>query len=450
MAEKLTFAAHDWINHIESQKEAIIEDIASGLSREHPELFTEGALVGESYKTAETLIRNSVLTRKDLAPEEHEGVVKTIMGQATGYGPLSDYFIGPNTQEITEVMVNPSATGPKVFYGMHGRLYPGGNQFKDNNEVTRYCQKICEDVGRPFTSDAPIVDAWLRDGSRIAVMGFKASPLGTALTIRKSPLVRPPLPLSKLVEYQMLPQFAADLCVDLVVKGHANLGLFGRTGSGKTTVLRAIGQYIDKNERAIIGETSFELAFPDLPNCINLVEVSYGATKLVTMTHICEAINRNNPDRALVGEIRGGEVVAASEIAESTSGGFWTTGHAGGVDELRSKLPKMFYRGGMPLPREYIDEQIGAMFHFLIFLDQAIDGKPTLMSLVEVTGEEYRTIIRFDEDEFASSNCKVRRWIYENPVSRKRISRLAFRGATMRPEYEQVHEKFLYPEGGLS
>jgi pilus assembly protein CpaF len=441
----LEIASDDWSKQIEQEREQIVSELALQISRDNPNLFSD-SLVGNSYTRVESIIRAAVLTRQDLMPDEIDCVVTGIMGQATGYGPLAEFFVGADAQEITEVMVNPTATGPVVFYGKHGRPWKAeGTYFRDNEEVSRYCQKICEDIGRPFTEDSPMVDAWLKDGSRIAVMGYKVSPLGPALTIRKSPLVRPPLPLSVLVENGTMPRLAADLLVDMLVKGHANLGVFGRTDSGKTAVLRSLGSFIDPIERVIIGETSYELSFPNLKNCINLTEVVYGAEKIVNMTMICEAINRNNPDRALVSEIRGAEIVAASEIAESTSGGFWTTGHAGGVNELRSRIPKMFARGGMALTREYVDEQIRSMFHFLIFLDKDSAGNRVLMSVVEVTDDGYALIIRFDEDEFAHAG--KRRWIHENPISSSRLSRLAFRGADVKPEYEAVKEKYLYPEG---
>jgi pilus assembly protein CpaF len=434
----------DWAAQIEQEKERIVEEIAEQLSRDNPGLFSS-SLGGDSYANVERIVRSAVLTRQDLMPGEIDGVATAIMGQASGYGPLLEFFVGADAQEITEVLVNPTIDGPVVFYGKNGRHWPaGGMCFKDNEEVSRYCQKVCEDIGRPFTTDSPMVDAWLKDGSRIAVMGYKVSPLGAAITIRKSPLVRPPLPLSKLVEFGTLPKLTADLLVDVLVKGHANLGIFGRTDSGKTAFLRALGQHIDPIERVIIGETSYELSFPNLKNCINLTEVVYGSNKIVNMTQICEAINRNNPDRALVGEVRGGEIVAAAEIAESTSGGFWTTGHAGGVNELRSRIPKMFARGGMSLAREYVDEQIRCMFHFLIFLDKDSTGQRLLISLVEVTDEGYRTIVRFDEDEFARTG--KRRWLQENAITNARLSRLAFRGAEIRPEYETAGSMPLYPE----
>lgn len=443
----LQWVQEDWLAYDERRKNAIVEDIALSLSQKHPELFSD-ALTPETRAGVDALIRNAVITRSDLAPHEHEEVVRNILGQASGYGPLEEFFAGPGAEEITEIMINPGRDGPRVFYGKHGRTYPAERRiFRSNEEVTRYCQKICEAAGRPFTADQPIVDAWLKDGSRIAVIGFKASPLGTTATIRKSPLVRPPMPLEKLVENEMLPPFTARWLVDLAVKGHANLAVAGRTDSGKTTFLRALGLHIDPSERVIIGETSFELVLPDLPNCVNIVEVRYGSEKRVGMTDICESILRNNPDRGIVGEIRGGEAVAASEIAESLSGGFWTTLHVGGVDELRSRLPKMFFRGGVPLPREYVDDQIRAMFHFLVFVDKAWDGKRTLMSVVEVTPDGYNTVMRFDTEEFARSRGRVRRWLYTNPVTPETLSRLAFRGATVLPEYEAVEHRYLLREG---
>ena len=435
--------SEDWFDQVEREKERIIEEIASQLSKETPLLFS-GSMTGQSYAEVEKVVRSAVLSRRDLIPDEADGVVAAIMGQASGYGPLSVFFVGPDAAEITEVMVNPSLDGPLVFYGKHGHPFKAdGIFFKDNEEVKRYCQKICEDVGRPFTEDSPMVDAWLRDGSRIAVQGFKVLPLGPAFTIRKSPLIRPPLPLSALVANGTMPKLAADILIALV-RGHANLGVFGRTDSGKTAVLRSLGQYIDPIERVIVGETSYELAFPHLQNCINMVEVVYGDREIVTMTRICKSINRSNPDRAIVGEVQGGVFVAASEIAESTSGGFWTTGHAGGLNELRSRMPKMFAQGGLPLAREYVDDQIRSMFHFLIFLDKDSAGKRALMSLVEVAEDGYRTIVRLDEDEFARAG--KRRWVYENAISRTRLSRMAFRGAEIKPEFESAPDELLYPE----
>ncbi|MCF8010907.1 MAG: Flp pilus assembly complex ATPase component TadA [Clostridiales bacterium] len=436
----------NWVEEIKRQREEITEEIARELSNNYPDLFSGGTLSGEKRQEVEKIVRDTVYLRKDLQPGEHDEVINSIIGQMTGYGPLEPFFTNIGAEEITEVNVNPSADGkPKVFYIKNGeQLFAGNHYFRDNDELTRFCQKICEDIGRTFTDESPEVDAWMADGSRVNVTGFKMSPLGTSLSIRKSPLVRPPMPMPKLVDSETFPYFVMNLLIDLIVHGHANAGFFGRTDSGKTTFLRALCEYINKMERVIIGETSYEVSLPNHPNVINYVEVTIGGKQVKTMTDICKTILRNNPDRAIVGEIRGGEAVAASEIAESISSGFMTTGHAENVKDLRSRLPKMFAGGGMRLDKDMIDEQLRTMFDFLVFLDKDFSEKKTLMSIVEVTDEGYKTIIRFDEEEFNRTNGNTRRWIYENPVSRERLNRLAFRGANIKDEYREVHKTELY------
>ncbi|NLO89480.1 MAG: CpaF family protein [Clostridia bacterium] len=397
----LEFKDGDWLEEAKRERDRIVDEIAVQLAREHPELFSENKLADEKSKEQiEALARQAVMIREDLTPEEKKEVLQEIVGQSTGYGPLQEFFT-PENKDVTEVFINPSKDGPKVFYAKGGMRHPAKKQyFRSNEEVLRYCQKICEDAGRPFTENTPLVDAWLKDGSRIACMGYKASPLGVAATIRKSPTTRPPMPIEKLVENEMLPQFAADMLKDLMVKGRANLGIFGRTDSGKTTLMRALALHINPIDRVFIAETSFELYLPHLPNCINLVEVSFGDKTIVDMTQLCKTMNRNNPDRAIVGELRSKEIIAASQMASSCSGGFWTTGHAGDIHDLRTRLFGMFLDGGVQLPQDFLDEQIASMFDFVIFLDKETmteDRKRTLMSVVEVVpGEGYRPIISFD------------------------------------------------------
>lgn len=439
----LEYETTDWLEWERKEKERVIEQIARELPKD---LFDSR----RGYREIEEIVRRAVLARSDLvAPHEIDDVVAAIAGQASGYGVLQEFFVGPGAEEITEVFVNPSPDGvPRVFYGKHGRCHAAGKgYFRSSEEALRYFQKICEDAGRPFVEDAPVVDAWLKDGSRLSVFGFKVSPLGPGGAIRKSPLTRPPMPLERLVESGMLPRFAADLMTDLFVKGHANLGIFGRTDSGKTTLLRALALFIEPLERTFVAETSFEVFLPNLRNVINLVEVTAGDRTVVDMAQLCRTMNRNNPDRSIVGEIRGKEIAAAARIAASTSGGFWTTGHAGDVVSLRTALKGMYREAGIELPRRDLDEEIASMFHFLIFLDKETltgEARRTLMSVVEVVpGEGYRTILRFDTEEFAASGGRTRRWIYENPVSQERLARLAFRGAAVKPEYEKVVEKYL-------
>ena len=452
---KLGFQTTDWLQVVEREKDMIIENLASKIAGENPEFFGDKSLNAEELNKITAIVKNAVLTQKELTPEEQKEATKTILGQITGYGILQDFFthgqevvlIGDmgeqrivDAGDITEVFINPTKDGPITFCSYRGRAWQTEKKyyFKNNDEALRYCQKICEGAGRPFTQDASIVDAWLPDGSRIAVVGFRSSPLGVMATIRKSPLSRPPMPMEKLVDFNMLPSFAANLIRDLLVIGRANVGVFGRTDSGKTTFLRAMANYIDKIDRVFIGETSFEMHIPHLPNCINLVEVVYGDRTIVDLSQICRAMNRNNPDRAILGEIRGKEIVAASQMASSTSGGFWTTAHAGTIRDLRTRMFGMFLEAGIQLPMDFLDEIIASMFDFIIFLDKETktkDRKRTMMEIIQVTEEGYRTIIKFDYNEFIKSDGKSRRWVFENPITDDMLGKLAFNGGVLKEEY---------------
>ena len=464
----LKLSKGNWADVKKMQQEKTLQDLTQIISQKNPELFSGNAIASDQYDMAYEIVKTAVWSNEDLPVFEKENYTKLIMGQAAGYGPLLPFFIGEflgpdgemySSTEITEVMVNPRPNKPPiVFYGWHGRQWPADEvYFKDNIEVKNFIQKTCEDSGRSFNEENAIADAWLADGSRLAAFGFKVNPIGPAFTIRKSPLLRPAMPLDKLASFGMFPHLVKEMIIDLLIAGHANIGFFGRTDSGKTTVVRACGEFFDPIERVLIGETSFELSFPHLLNCLNLVEVGFGDHKIITMDDICDALNRNNPDRSIVGEIRGKEIIAASEIAETTSGGFITTGHAGDIDDLRSRFPKMFYRGGMELKREHVDGQLATMFHFLLFFDKPqgtvgedgkiTEGKRTLMSLVEVKKDgNHETIIQFDFDECAASRRKIRRWIYNKPISSTRLGYISFHGGDVKPEYERVTEKYLYPE----
>jgi pilus assembly protein CpaF len=443
-----------WAEKIRQDKERIIEEISKELRERYPWLL-EKKLVGEDYEKAREIVRAAVHSSKDLIPEERTEVVGRIMGQVTGYGPLQELFVGTvyvpdlgpvDASEITEVMVVPAPDGlPKAFYSCHGRRYYAGNHyFPNNGALLEYCQKICDDSGRPLVVDSPIQDAWLKDGTRVAVVAFGASPLGPALTMRKSPLLRPPLPMDELVKKNMLPEFAARFCRDLLAKGYAKVGIFGRTDSGKTTFMKAVALFYPREKRIIITETSYEFFLPGFDNCLNLVEVVSNGVVIVDMTMLCNVVNRSNPDISIVGELRSKEIVPALQIAASTSC-FLTTGHAGTIRDLRTRIVGMHRDAGIELPRDSLNETISTLFDFVIFLGKETrtkEEKRTLMSIEEVVPGGYRTIIRFDFDEFAATG--KRRWLYVNPVSNEMLSKLAFQGAELLPEYKEVKKKYLY------
>ncbi|TEB04700.1 Type IV secretion system protein PtlH [Pelotomaculum schinkii] len=448
-----------WAEKIQRDKENIIEDLSKNIRKEHSWLVTK-KLVGDDYDRAREIVKTAVFNNRELLHEERLETIQHVMGRLTGYGPLQELFVGRvhvpgigtkdgmvNANEITEIMIVPAPDNkpPIVFFGCRGRrFYAGNHYFHDNQHLLQYCQKICDDSERSLITDSPIQDAWLKDGTRVNVIAFGASPLGPTVTMRKSPLLRPPLPMEELVKSNMLPEFAARLCRDVLNKGYAKVGIFGRTDSGKTTFMKAFALFYPPTKRIIIAETSYEFFLPGFDNCLNLVEVISGGKVIVDMTMLCNAINRSNPDISVVGELRSKEIVAALQIAASTNC-FLTTGHAGSISDLRIRIAGMHRDAGIELPRDSLDETISTLSDFIIFFGKETktqEEKRTMMSMEEVIPGGYRTIIRFDFDEFAASG--KRQWIYENTISKEMLSHLAFQGAELLPEYKEIKQKYLY------
>lgn len=450
--------SYNWEEIEEKRKAEIVEQIVSEITVKNPEIFNGKMRLKESLGESSLydLIKTHVYNHRDVMPDERDEFVKEIAGQATGYGPLAEFWIGDEAQEITEIQVNADPDGRvPVFYGKHGQNhYAGDHYFKGPQEVLDLVRKHVDGTGRTFGTDTPIVDAWLPDGSRLAAVGFKANPYeATVATFRKSPTTRPPMPLEKMVENGTFPQLFYDIMVNCVVPGHVNLGVFGGTDTGKTTVMRSLGLFIDPWDRTIIAEPSFELHMPNLRNCINLLTVKIGGKEIVTMSDQCDTINRNNPTRAIVAEVRGGETVAASDIFTSIAGGAWLSGHAPSLKQLKARWPKMYARGGMTLPLNMVDGELCSMFHYMIFVDKDSRGNRTLMSLIEVLDDDFKEIIVFDKQEFAATGRK--RWIWNSPIDYERMGELVFKGANnmMAEKYVEIPgdgmKKYLYPGLGV-
>lgn len=435
----------NWGSELKKTKEKIITELGNELRKE--------GLLGKlgpefNYESTRSKVRERVKNRSDVLPEQIEEIVYKIMGQATSYGPLQEFFVGPGAEKVEEVTVKPRhGEPPAVFAEIDGETHLMGHHYFDSNsDVVEYADKICQDVGKTFSENVPLLIAWLPDGSRVTIIGFKASPFGVIMIIRKSPVTRPPMPMETLVEHKMLPPFAAELIQNMLVKGHANLGYWGRTGCGKTTFMRAAGIAIDILERLFIAETYFEIFMPDLLNCINLTEVVHDGKKIVSLRDLGKIMNTSNPDRAWLGEVTGEEILVALQMATSLAG-FWCTGHAETMKALRSRIWTLFFLAGVNLPKDFLDEIIASMFHFVIFLGReslTSKRKRILLDIVEVspTGD-HKTIISFDRRKFAESKGQVYKWKYVNPISEESLLDMAFKGAILKPEYEKVHREIL-------
>lgn len=364
-----------------------------------------------------------------------DALVQQVVANAQGYAFLQPLFADNDTTEIQVVPVPDKA--PRVFVVRNGMVeYVGDDIFPDAESAFLFVKSKADKINKEFSAPRPIVDLWLPDGSRVNAQGYEACPQGVAYSIRKSPRIRPPLPLEAMVANQMMSPFVAAFLVDLLVKGHTNFGVFGRTDSGKTALLRALARFIDSLERTIIGEPTWELFLPHLLNCYNLVEVRRGDQVVISARDIIEALLRSNPDRVIWAEFRGGEVVQVASIAQSVGLGFWTTAHFGGVEEIESRLPKLYQAGGLPLAKSEVHDELYATFKFMVFSGKiATTGKRVIKSVVEITKDGYNPIIEFDSSRLRETGGKEYRWTAVNPPTKKALDLLWENGADVKDEY---------------
>lgn len=377
------------------------------------------------------------IKRQDVDRQTIDTLVQQVVAQAQGYGYLQPFFEDP---DVTEIQVVPVlGRPPRVFVEKNGQAeYVGDDVFPDAEAAFLFIKSKADKINKDFSGQMPIADLWLRDRSRVNVQGFEAIPQGgVASTIRKSPAIRPPLPLETMVKNRMMSPFVGRFLVDLLVKGRANFGVFGGMSSGKTALLQALGAYIDPSDRTIIGEPTWELALTNLPNCYNLVEVHHGDEVIVGPYDIIKALFRSNPVRIIWSEFRAGEVVAVFSVFQGQGKGCWTTAHFKDRYGLESRLPKLYQQGGLSLAKSDVHDELYATFKFLVFTEKIErTGARVLSSIVEVTKDGYNTVIELDSRHLRESGKY--RWTAPNPPTPEILDFLWKNGADVKDVYKTM------------
>ena len=227
-------------------------------------------------------------------------------------------------ESVTEIMVN----GPDaIFIEKSGRLYRAEERFESGEKLENVIQQIVASCNRVVNEASPIVDARLENGARVHVVLAPVALNGPILTIRRFPEC--PMRMEDLLRRQSLPQEAAELLKKLVIAGY-NIFISGGTGSGKTTFLNALSEYIPPAERVITIEDSAELQLIALPNLVRLEtrNANVEGCREITIRDLIRASLRMRPDRLIVGEVRGSEAVDMLQCLNTGHDGSLSTGHA--------------------------------------------------------------------------------------------------------------------------
>jgi pilus assembly protein CpaF len=300
---------------------------------------------------------------------------------------------------VTEIMINGFAN---VFAEREGRIYKENTRFENEEKLYNIIQSIVGKVNRMVNEASPIVDARLDDGSRVNIVLPPIALNGPIVTIRKFP--ENPLTMDKLVELGAISEEASRF-LEVLVKARYNIFICGSTGSGKTTVLNALSNFIPVTERIITIEDSAELKITGIENIVRL-ETRNSNTEgkgEITVRDLIKAALRMRPDRIIVGEVRGAEALDMLQAMNTGHDGSISTGHANSTEDMLSRLETMVLCGAV-LPLEAIRQQIASAIDIIIFLSRLRDKSRRMIEISEVA--DYRNskirlnpLFLFEEEE---------------------------------------------------
>lgn len=313
--------------------------------------------------------------------EQRLSIIQQVYSSIRGFG-LLDSIISDDT--ITEVMIN----GPEnVFIEQNGRLFRLNKQFESQRRLEDVIQRIVGLAGREVNQANPICDTRLPDGSRVNVVLPPIALCGPTLTIRK--FSKTPMTIEKLIQYGSITQEIADK-LELLVKAKYNIFISGGTGSGKTTFLNALSNYIPKDERVITIEDSAELQIVGIENLVSLETRNANASGAgqITIRDLIKSSLRMRPERIVVGEVRGGEALDMLQAMNTGHDGSLSTGHANSTEDMLSRLETMVLQGAAGLPLPAIRQQIASAVDIIIHLSRLRDKSRKTMEICEVVGYE--------------------------------------------------------------
>lgn len=284
-------------------------------------------------------------------------------------------------EQITEIMINGTQN---IFIEKAGRIIQSDKRFLSRDKLEDVIQQIVAGSNRLVNEASPIADARLADGSRVNVVLPPVALNGPIVTIRK--FAKEAITMKKLMEWQSINSEVSGFLALLVAAGY-NIFISGGTGSGKTTFLNALSQYIPKNERIITIEDNAELQIQNVKNLVRLEarNANVEGTGEVTIRDLIKSALRMRPDRIIVGEVRSAEAIDMLQALNTGHDGSLSTGHANSPKDMLSRLETMVLMG-MDLPLPAIQRQIASGLDIIVHLGRLRDKTRKVLEVTEVLG----------------------------------------------------------------
>lgn len=349
------------------------------------DLLESGELAREIRLAIESLIAQEGVPLNQL---EKERLIVEVQHETFGLGPLEPLLADP---EISDILVNNCA---QVFVERHGKLARTDVVFRDDRHLLQIIERIVSKVGRRIDESSPYVDARLPDGSRVNAIIPPLALDGPSLSIRR--FGTDPLKMSDLINFGSLDP-RMDRILEGAVKTRVNVLISGGTGTGKTTLLNVLSEFIPSNERVITIEDSAELHLKQQ----HVVRLETRPPNIegrgeVTQRDLVRNALRMRPDRIILGEVRGGEALDMLQAMNTGHDGSLSTIHANSPRDALARLETMVLMAGMDLPSRAIREQIASAIHIIVQLIRFPDGTRKVVKFSEVTGMEGDTIVMQD------------------------------------------------------
>jgi pilus assembly protein CpaF len=314
-----------------------------------------------------------------IPPEmNRDALVGELVDEALGLGPLENFLTDPTVNEI--MVVDPDT----IYIEQRGKLRLADARFTDDERVRAVIERIVTPLGRRIDESSPIVDARLRDGSRVNAVIRPLALRGSTITIRK--FSRSPLNLEKLVGFGAMTANMGTFLTRAVM-AKKNIVIAGGTGSGKTTLLNVLSGAIPPDERIVTIEDAAELQLGQ-PHVVSLETrpANMEGKGEYTIRDLVKNALRMRPDRIVVGECRGGEALDMLQAMNTGHDGSLTTTHANSPREAIARLETLVLMAGLELPIRAIREQIAGSVHLLVQQSRLSDGSRKVTAITEVTG----------------------------------------------------------------
>jgi pilus assembly protein CpaF len=335
---------------------------------------------------------------------DKEKLLIDVLNEAVGLGPLEDLLAN---DDVTEIMVNKF---DEIFIEKSGKLTLSDITFSSDDAVMTAIERIVSPLGRRIDESSPLVDARLRDGSRVNAIIPPLALRGPCLTIRK--FAKQKLVAEDLINFGAFNKNMVNF-LETAVNNHMNILISGGTGSGKTTLLNVLSNFIPPGERIITVEDAAELKLVQ-PHLVSLEArpANLEGKGAIPIRDLVKNCLRMRPDRIVVGECRGGETLDMLQAMNTGHDGSLTTAHANTPRDMIARLEVMVMMSGLDLPVAAIREMVASAIHMIVQISRYSDGSRRVTNITEITGVEsgivsMQDIFRYQQEGF-DENGKVK------------------------------------------